>query len=80
LDASIYNCLVCLQEKVIENAEETMEQSNTGFELQVVIAIALAPAINLDNPSGKYFSFKTQWGNNFLLPFEPCKAWEVCQV
>jgi hypothetical protein len=78
LDVSIYNRLVYLQEKVIEVAKEAMEQSNNGSELQVVTAPTLAPPIMLDNPSAEYLAFRTQWGNNFLLPFEPCETWEVC--
>jgi hypothetical protein len=78
LDASIYNRLVSLQEKVIEVAKEAMEQSDNGSELQVVTAPTLAPPIKLDNPSGKYLAFRTQWGNTFVLPFKPCKTWEVC--
>jgi hypothetical protein len=78
LDASLYNRLVSLQEKVIEVAKEAMKQSVNESEFQVVTAPTLAPPIKLDNPSGKYLAFKTQWGQNFVLPFEPCKTWEVC--
>jgi len=80
LDASIYDRLVSLQEKVINIAKEATEQSDCGSERQGVTEPALPPPIKLDNPNGKYVSFKTQWGNKFLLPFEPCMKWEVCQV
>lgn len=80
LDATIYHRLVSLQEKVIEMAEETFEQSNTRYTLQVASATPLAPVIKLDKPGGKFMHFRTQWDVNFMLPYEPCKTWEVSQV
>jgi hypothetical protein len=69
------------------NAENSIKRNENPYRppifillRKVVTAPTLAPAIKLGNPSGKYFPFGTQWGNDLLLPFEPCKKWEVCQV
>ena len=79
LDATMYHRLVSVQEKVIEMAEEIIEQSNTGNALQVTNSTPLAPVIKLDNPGGNFFIFRTQWEVDFVLPYEPCKIWEVSQ-
>jgi hypothetical protein len=80
LDDAIYDRLISVQEKVIEVAEEVIEQSNAGYTLQVANAAPPAPPIKLDNPSGSTLTFRTQWMVNFLLPYEPCKSWEVSLV
>jgi hypothetical protein len=80
LDATIYHRLVSVQEKVIELAEETIEQSNTRYAQQVANATPPTPVIKLDNPTGKFLIFRTQWDTEFVFPYEPCKTWEVSKV